>query len=225
MKLKKEEAQVFGYTVVAASTVIATHFNHLLNLHASELFSRQEAQQLFEQISKTLPKLTQDFMPDIISLTLFHKVLQNLLNEQIPIRDMRTIIDTLSEYAPEQKDVNELTAIVRVALNRAITQKYFSDSKELQLIGLGQGIENMLMQAFQSGSSIEPGLAETLEQQALAAMQQQQLAGLPTVLVVNHPLRSLLSRFLRRTLPQLTVLSSLELVNDRRVQVTAQIGN
>ncbi|UNH31817.1 flagellar biosynthesis protein FlhA [Moellerella wisconsensis] len=222
---QKEEAQVFGYTVVAASTVIATHFNHLLNLHASELFSRQEAQQLFEQISKTLPKLTQDFMPDIISLTLFHKVLQNLLNEQIPIRDMRTIIDTLSEYAPEQKDVNELTAIVRVALNRAITQKYFSDSKELQLIGLGQGIENMLMQAFQSGSSIEPGLAETLEQQALAAMQQQQLAGLPTVLVVNHPLRSLLSRFLRRTFPQLTVLSSLELVNDRRVQVTAQIGN
>ncbi|WP_323159510.1 FHIPEP family type III secretion protein, partial [Pseudomonas marginalis] len=83
-----------------------------------------------------------------------HKVLQNLLNEQIPIRDMRTIIDTLSEYAPEQKDVNELTAIVRVALNRAITQKYFSDSKELQLIGLGQGIENMLMQAFQSGSSM-----------------------------------------------------------------------
>lgn len=222
---QKEEAQVYGYTVVAASTVIATHFSHLLNRHASELFSRQEAQQLFEQLGKTLPKLTQDFIPDIITMTLFHKVLQNLLHEQISIRDMRTIIDTLSEYAPEQKDASELTAIVRVALARSITQKYFADSKELQLIGLGEQVEKMLLQALQSGNGIEPGLAQSIEQQTVAAIEQQQSMGLPAVLVVNHPLRALLSRFLRRTLPQLTVLSSLELSDDRRVRITAYIGS
>ena len=222
---QKEEAQVYGYTVVAASTVIATHFSHLLNRYASELFSRQEAQQLFEQLGKTLPKLTQDFIPDIITMTLFHKVLQNLLHEQIPIRDMRTIIDTLSEYAVEQKDANELTSIVRIALGRSITQKYFAESKELQLIGLGENIEKMLLQALQSGNGIEPGLAETIEQQTVSAIELQQSMGLPAVLVVNHPLRALLSRFLRRTNPQLTVLSSLELSDDRHVRITAYIGS
>lgn len=220
----REQAQVQGYTVVAASTVIATHFNHLLSRFASELFGRQEAQQLYERISKELPKLTQDLMPDVINLTLFHKVLQNLLSEQVPIRDMRTIIETLAEHAAEQKEVMELTSLVRIALARAITQHWFGDKQEIQAIGLDVSLERVLIQALQSGGGLEPGLAGNIEQQAIQAINNQSLIGAPQVLIVNHSLRPLMSRFLRRALPQLAVVSSLEISDERKIRLTSFIG-
>lgn len=220
----REQAQVQGYTVVAASTVIATHFNHLLSRFAHELFGRQEAQQLYERISKELPKLTQDLMPDVINLTLFHKVLQNLLSEQVPIRDMRTIIETLAEHAAEQKEVTELTSLVRIALARAITQHWFGDKEEIQAIGLDISLERVLLQALQSGGGLEPGLAGNIEQQAIEALNNQSLIGAPQVLIVNHSLRPLMSRFLRRALPQLAVVSSLEISDERKIRLTSFIG-
>ncbi|WP_035343006.1 MULTISPECIES: flagellar biosynthesis protein FlhA [Dickeya] len=220
----KEQAQVQGYTVVEASTVVATHLNHLLSLHASELFGRQEAQQLMDRVSQEMPKLTEDFIPGVVTLTTLHKVLQNLLSEQVSIRDMRTVIETLSEHAPVQSDPYELTTAVRIALGRAITQQWFPGDTELQVIGLDSALERLLLQALQGGGGLEPGLSDRLLNQAQQALQRQEMLGAPPVLLVNHALRGLLSRFLRRSLPQVAVLSNLEISDSRQIRMTSMIG-
>lgn len=220
----REQAQIQGFTVVEASTVVATHLNHLISLHAQELFGRQETQELLDRVSKELPKLTEDFVPGVVTLTILHKVLQNLLAEKISIRDMRTIIETLAEHAPNQSDPNELTSVVRVALGRAITQQWFPGTGEVQVIGLDTSLERLLLQALQGGGGLEPGLAERLLTQAQAALQRQEMNGAPPVLLVNHALRALLSRFLRRSLPQIAVMSNLEMSDTRQIRMTATIG-
>jgi len=220
----REQAQIQGFTVVEASTVVATHLNHLISMHAQELFGRQETQELMERVSKELPKLTEDFIPGVVTLPTLHKVLQNLLAERVSIRDMRTIIETLAEHAPNQTDANELTAVVRVALGRAITQQWFPGTGEVQVIGLDTALERLLLQALQGGGGLEPGLAERLLTQAQAALQQQEINGAPPVLLVNHALRALLSRFLRRSLPQIAVMSNLEMSDSRQIRMTATIG-
>jgi len=220
----REQAQIQGFTVVEASTVVATHLNHLISLHARELFGRQETQELMDRVSKEMPKLTEDFIPGVISLTNMHKVLQNLLSERVSIRDMRTIIETLAEYAPTQPDPNELTSGVRVALGRAITQQWFPGTGEVQVIGLDTALERLLLQALQSGGGLEPGLADRLLTQSEAALQRQDMLGAPPVLLVNHALRPLLSRFLRRSLPQIVVMSNLEMSDSRQIRMTATIG-
>lgn len=220
----KEQAQIQGFTVVEASTVVATHLNHLIAQHASELFGRQEAQQLLDRVSQEMPKLTEDVIPGIITLTTLHKVLQNLLSERVSIRDMRTIIETLAEHAPVQTDPHELTSVVRVALGRAITQQWFPGNGEVQVIGLDATLERLLLQALQGGGGLEPGLADRLLAQANSALEHQESLGAPPVLLVNHPLRALLARFLRRNLPQLMVLSNLELTDNRQIRMTSTIG-
>ena len=220
----KEQAQIQGFTVVEASTVVATHLNHLIGQYASELFGRQEAQQLLDRVTQEMPKLTEDLVPGVITLTTLHKVLQNLLTERVSIRDMRTIIETLAEHAPVQNDPQELTSVVRVALGRAITQQWFPGNGEVQVIGLDATLERLLLQALQGGGGLEPGLADRLLVQAQGALQQQEMAGAPPVLLVNHPLRALLARFLRRNLPQLIVLSNMELTDNRQIRMTATIG-
>ncbi|XBS68385.1 flagellar biosynthesis protein FlhA [Acerihabitans sp. KWT182] len=220
----KEVAQTQGYTVVEASTVVATHLNHLINLHASELLGRQETQQLLDRVTKDMPKLTEDFIPGVLTLTIFHKVLQNLLAENVPIRDMRTIIETLVEHAPIQKDPAELTVVVRVALGRAITQRWFPGDSEIQVIGLDLALERVLLQALQNGGGLEPGMADRVLAQAKEALAQQESLNAPPVLLVNHSLRPLLARFLRRNLPQLAVLSNLEVSDLRQIRMTAMLG-
>ncbi|MGY0162748.1 flagellar biosynthesis protein FlhA [Edwardsiella tarda] len=220
----REQAQIQGYTVVEASTVVATHLNHIISLHASDLFGRQEAQQLMDRVSHEMPKLTEDFIPEVVTLTILHKVLQNLLAEKVSIRDMRTIIETLAEHAPIQKDPYELTALVRVALGRAISQQWFPGEGEIQVIGLDTPLERLLLQALQGGGGLEPGLADRLLDQARQALQRQELLGAPPVLLVNHALRPLLARFLHRSLPQLAVLSNLEISDNRQIRMTSTIG-
>ncbi|AUH00358.1 flagellar biosynthesis protein FlhA [Prodigiosinella confusarubida] len=220
----KEQAQTQGYTVVEASTVVATHLNHLLGMHASELFGRQEAQQLMERVSQEMPKLTEDFIPGVTTLTTLHKVLQNLLSEGVSIRDMRTIIETLSEHAPVQTDPYELTTVVRIALGSSITQQWFPGNAELQVIGLDGSLERLLLQALQGGGGLEPGLADRLLEQAKQALQRQEMLAAPPVLLVNHALRALLARFLHRSLPQLAVLSNLEISDNRQIRMTSIIG-
>lgn len=147
----KEQAQIQGFTVVEASTVVATHLNHLIGKFAQELFGRQEAHELLDRVAKDMPKLIEDLVLGVVTLTTLHKVLQNLLAEKVPIRDMRTILETLAEYAPIQNDANELTAVVRVALGRAITQQWFPGNGEVQVIGLNTSLERLLLQALQGG--------------------------------------------------------------------------
>ncbi|MFP1732032.1 flagellar biosynthesis protein FlhA [Lonsdalea quercina] len=220
----KDQAQAQGFTVVESSTVVATHLNHLINVYASELFGRQEAQQLMDRVTKDMPKLADDFIPNVVTLTVLHKVLQNLLAERVSIRDMCTILETLSEHAAIQKDPNELTVVVRVALGRAITQQWFPGNDDIQVIGLESSLERVLLQAMQNGGGLEPGLADRLLSQAQDAVQHQEALGAPPVLLVTHALRPLLSRFLRRSLPQLIVLSNQEITDTRQIRMTSVIG-
>jgi len=141
----KEQAQIQGYTVVEASTVVATHLNHLIGQFSAELFGRQEAQQLLDRVTQEMPKLTEDLVPGVVTLTTLHKVLQNLLDEKVPIRDMRTILETLAEHAPLQNDPHELTAVVRVALGRAITQQWFPGTGEVQVIAPETPLKPLLL--------------------------------------------------------------------------------
>lgn len=223
----KEEAQAMGYTVVDASTVVATHLNHIITTHASELLGRMEVQALLDHLGKELPKLVEDLVPKVVSLSTLQKVLQNLLAEGVHIRDMRTIIETISEHAAATQDASDLTALVRIALGRAIVQQLFPGSNELAVMTLDNRLERLLMQAMGAGgdgTGIEPGLADTIANQAAAAAAQQEALGLTPVLLVPGPLRTLLSRFLRRALPQLKVLSHAEIPETKTIKVTSLVG-
>ncbi|EJL80321.1 flagellar biosynthesis protein FlhA [Polaromonas sp. CF318] len=220
----REQAQIYGYTVVDASTVVATHLNHLIHAHAAELLGRQEVQQLLDRIGKESPMLVQDLVPKTLSLTTLQKVLQNLLEENVPIRDMRTILDVLAEHAPTVSDTTELGSLIRLALSRAIVQQIFPGNEALQVIGLDSALDRVLLQALANSAGLEPGLADRLLREAQQAMDRQAGLGLAPVLVVQHPLRVLLARFLRRSLPQLKVLSHAEIPDTRTIQVTATIG-
>jgi flagellar biosynthesis protein FlhA len=223
----KDEAQSMGYTVVDAGTVIATHLNHLITTHASELLGRMEVQALLDHLAKDAPKLVEDLVPKVVSLSTLQKVLQNLLQEGVHIRDMRTIIETLSEHAGSNQDPSDLTALVRIALGRAIVQQLFPGTNELSVMTLDNRLERLLVQALSAGgdgTGIEPGLADTIVQQAANAAQQQEAMGFTPVLLVPGPLRTLLSRFLRRALPQLKVLSHSEIPETKTIRVTSLVG-
>ena len=221
----KEAAQILGYTVVDTSTMIATHFNHLLHQFASDLLGRLETQELLDRIKQDIPKLVEDFIPGVVPLTTFHKILQNLLAEKVSIRDMRTIIETICEQAPNQNDAYHLLSIVRIALGRVITQQWFPGTEPVKVIGLSISLERILLQALQNTSNVEPGLAEHILQQLQQALNQQDAIGAPPVLLVNHTLRAMLAQFLRPNFPQLAILSNLEISDNREIKVTCQIGS
>ncbi|RDK01804.1 flagellar biosynthesis protein FlhA [Paraburkholderia lacunae] len=222
----REQAQVYGYTVVDSSTVVATHLNHLVVTHASELLGRREVQALIERMQKDTPSLVDDLVPKSLPLTTLQKVLQNLLEEGVPIRDLRTILEALSEHAPKLTDAHDLTAAVRLALGRAITQQWFPGAGDMQVMGLDSNLERVLSQALSTGANpgLEPGLAHTLMTETQKAMTRQQNLGLAPVLLVQHALRPMLARFLRRSLPQLKVLSYAEVPDTRNVKVVNLIG-
>ncbi|MCL5425807.1 MAG: flagellar biosynthesis protein FlhA [Gammaproteobacteria bacterium] len=221
---QREHAQVYGYTVVDASTVIATHLNHLLHRHSPEMLGRQEVQKLLDKMGDDQKALVEEVIPKAISLTVLQRILQNLLDEDVSIRDMRTILDTLAEYAAQQKDPNELTALVRISLGRAIVQQWFAGQEVLNVMGLDAQLEQVLVQAMNGNGAMEPGLAETLMTQAQQALERHEGAGEPPVLVVQHSLRAVLSRFLRRRLRHMSVLSQAEIPDDRTLKVTTLVG-
>ncbi|OAM51287.1 flagellar biosynthesis protein FlhA [Methylovorus sp. MM2] len=224
----RDQAQGMGYTVVDAGTVIATHLNHIITTNAAELLGRQEVQQLLDHVGKESPKLIEDLVPKMLSLSTIQKVLQNLLMEGVHIRDMRTIVETLAEHASHTQDANDLTALVRVQLGRAIVQQLFPMSNELSVMALDNNLERLLLQAMQSnnatGAAIEPGLAETLARQTEVASRKQEQMGMTPVLLVPAQLRAALSKFLRRAIPHLRVLSHEELPDSKTIRVTSLIG-
>ncbi|MCB1958998.1 MAG: flagellar biosynthesis protein FlhA [Rhodocyclaceae bacterium] len=225
---QREQAHAFGYTVVDASTVVATHLNHLILEHAAELLGRQETQALLDHIGKESPKLIEDLVPKQLPVSTVQRVLQNLLEEGVNIRDMRTIIEVLAEHAPHVQDALELTSRTRQALGRAIMQGLFPGDGEVQVLTLDPGLERVLMQAVSSGGpnggAIEPGLADGLLKQTVDLAQRQESIGLPPVLLVPAPLRWLLARFLRRSVPALKVVANSEVPENRMIRVTGMVG-
>ncbi len=224
---QREQAQAYGYTVVDASTVVATHLNHLILSHAGELLGRQEVQQLLDHLAKEMPKLVEDLVPKLLPLGTLQKVLQGLLEEGVHIRDMRTIIETVADHATRTQSADDLVTQVRSALGRSIVQQLFPGTGEMQLMSLDPTLERLLSQAVAGGSantSFEPGLADTLVRETAAAAERQESLGLPAVLIVPGSLRLLLSKFLRRSIPQLKVLSHQEVPENRIIKVTSIIG-
>jgi flagellar biosynthesis protein FlhA len=222
----REQAHAQGYTVVDASTVVATHLNHVILSHAAELLGRQETQALLEHIGREAPKLIEDLVPKLLPVSTVQRVLQNLLSEEVNIRDMRTIIEVLAEHAPRTQDAAELTGRVREALGRAILQNLFPGNAEVQVMALEPGLERILLQAMGAGGdgAIEPGLADTLLRQTAQLSQRQEDIGLPPVLLVPAQLRMLLSRFLRRAVPSLRVIANSEVPESRTIRVTGMVG-
>ncbi len=223
----KDQAQAYGYTVVDSSTVVATHLNHIILSHAAELLGRQEVQQLLDHVNKEIPKLVEDLVPKLLPLGTLQKVLQGLLEEGVHIRDVRTIIETISDHATRTQSADELITQVRIALGRAIVQQLFPGTGEMQMISLDPTLERLLSQAMSGSSantSFEPSLAETLIKETAAAAERQESMGLPPVLLVPPNLRLLLSRFLHRNIPDLKVLAHTEIPENRIIKITAVVG-
>jgi flagellar biosynthesis protein FlhA len=226
---QRDVAQQNGYTVVDASTMVATHISQLIHAHSAELLGRQELQQLIEHLSRDNPKLIEDVVPKLLPMATLQRVLQNLLDERVHIRDMRTIVEVIAAHAARTQDAGELTALARVALGRAIVQQLFPGNSDLQVMALDPNLERLLMQSTQAGVSdglvFEPDLADTLLRGAQDAARHQEQLGLPAVLLTPSPLRPLLSRFLRRGIPLLSVLAHTEIPDARSIKVTFVIGS
>jgi flagellar biosynthesis protein FlhA len=226
---QRDLAQTYGYTVVDTGTVVATHLTKIINEHAPELLGREETQQLLDHMAKSYPKLVEDLTPKQLAIANLQKVLQNLLEEQVHIRDMRTILETLAEKAPATQDVDELTAAVRVALGRAIIHETFGGAHELQVMALEPNLEHILMQALgargDTGVGLEPGLAERLVRDTVQAVEQQEAAGQPAVLLSPPAIRPVLARFLRRSAPSLRVFSHAEIPDGKSIRIVALIGS
>ena len=221
----REQAQVGGHTVVDASTVVATHINQLMQNHAAALLGRQEVQSLLDHFGKQGGKLIEDLVPKLLPVATLQKVLQNLLEEGVGIRDLRSILETLAEHAGRTQDAAELTASVRVALGAAITQQQFGHATELPVMVFDPELEKLLAQAANGGVfALEPGLADTLSREVQQAVHAQEMRGEPTVLLAPDALRQALARLLRRGLPQLRILAHSEIPDNRAIRVTTLVG-
>lgn len=221
-------AQVSGYTVVDASTVAATHLNHMLHTHAASLLGRGEVQALLEHVGRLAPKLVDDVIPKIVPIPVFQKVLQNLLGEGIHIRDLRTVIECLAEHAGRVQDANELTAYVRLALGPAIVQQIYGYVQELPVIVLEPELERVITQALGRNAAeplgLEPTLADALLRNAVEVAHRQEAAGLPAALLVPDGLRLPMSRLFRRLAPRLRVIAHGEIPESNSIRVSSVLG-
>ncbi len=226
---QREHAQALGYTVVDSSTVLATHLSQLLTNNASSLIGHEEVQNLLEMLGRSAPKLVEGFVPDQLQLGVVVKVLQNLLNEAIPIRDIRSIVQTLSEYSSKSQEPDILTAAVRITLKRLIVQEINGIEPELPVITLIPELEQILHQTMQASggesTGIEPGLAERLQSSLSQATQEQELKGEPAVLLTSGVLRSTLAKFVKNTIPNLRVLSYQEIPDEKQIRIVQAVGN
>lgn len=226
---QRDQAQTMGYTVVDASTVIATHLSQILQEHAHEILGREEVQQLLDNLAKASPKLVEDLVPETLPMGVVLQVLRNLLEERVPIRDMRTIAETLAAHGRQSQDSAVLTSAVRVALSRLIYQQINGLESDLGVIALDPTLEQILQSSLQTAGEnegvFEPGLAERIHRSLMEAVQKQEMSGQPSVLIVPAILRPMLAKFVRRTIPNLYVLSYNELPDNRRIKVIASVGN
>ena len=224
----REQAQMLGYTVVDASTVIATHLSHVIQMHAHELLGHDEAQQLLNGLAKSSPRLVEDLVPKLLPLSVVVRVLQGLLAERVPIRNIRTIIETLAEHAPRTQDPAVLQAQARIALSRQIVQDIAGTGSELPVVTLEPELEQLLQNSMASGGAanpaLEPGLAERLATKLAESAQRQEAAGEPAVLMVAPALRAALARFTRASVPAMHVLAWNEIPDNRRVRLVAAVG-
>jgi flagellar biosynthesis protein FlhA len=218
---QKEAAQMAGFTVVDSETVMATHLSHLMQVQASKLLSRTETQQLVEHVAKLAPKLIEEVVPKMVSVAVFQKVLQLLLDESVHIRDIRTIIESIAEHATSTTDPVELAKRVRIALSPAIVQQIYGPTRELNVIAIDPGLERLLVQALgsASGPALDPGVADMLTRTAAETALKQEEIGVPACLLVPDPIRGAISRLVRRVAPRLQVLAHSEIPETHTIRI------
>ncbi|MFY9179128.1 MAG: flagellar biosynthesis protein FlhA [Venatoribacter sp.] len=229
---EKDRAQTLGYTVVDASTVVATHLNQKLQRHANELLGHEDVQQLIDVLAKTSPKLAEELVPNTVSISQLLTILQSLLREHVPIRDMRSIAESLARAASKSQDIAGMIASARLSLSRMIIQNIYGNADELVVITLDPSLEQLLLktlqqsaqQAQQYGLVLEPNMAETLQRSLAEAVQAQEMAGNPAVLLVTSQLRAAMAQFIRNSIEQLHVLAYQEIPDNKSITIVASIG-
>jgi flagellar biosynthesis protein FlhA len=222
----RETAQMAGFTVVDCATVVATHLSHLMQVNAARLLGRTETQALVDHVKKLAPNLIEDVIPKMVSVTTLQKVLQLLLEEGVHIRDMRSIVESLSEHAATVTDPTDLAQRVRVHLAPAIVQQIYGPVKELEVIALEPELERLVTQALTSphGAALDPGVADTLTRSAADTARRQEDLGLPACLLVPDPIRAAVARLLRRVAPRLRVISHSEIPETHSIRIASIIG-
>ncbi|TBW59430.1 flagellar biosynthesis protein FlhA [Marinobacter halodurans] len=231
---KKDQAQTLGYTVVDASTVVATHLNQILQKHAHELIGHEEVQKWLEQLEKMSPKLAEELVPNTISISLLLKVLQSLLKEEVPIRDMRSIAEAVVNVQPKTQDARILTTAARQSLRRMIVQSICGNESEIPVITLDPELEQMLLKSMQQsqqsggqddiGLVLEPNMVERLQRSLQDAAQRQEMMGKPAILLVSAPLRHVMARFVSYGVERLHVLSYQEVPDNKQITIVASVG-
>ncbi len=230
---KKDQAQTLGFTVVDPSTVVATHLNQIIQSHTHELLGHEEVQKWLDLLGEKSPKLVEELVPNTIGINQLLKVLQALLREQVPIRDMRTIAEALASHGNKNSDTPSLTAMARNALSRQIVQNIVGQDPQLPVITLDPALEQLLLQAVQQAQKtgtgeaafIEPRLAEKLNNALVATGKQQEAKGKAIVLLVAAPLRSMLYQFVRFNIPDMRVLAYNEVPDNKQITIDASVGD
>mgnify|MGYP003681944786 FL=1 len=230
---QREHAQTLGYTVVDASTVVATHLNQLLLENAYELLGHEEVQELLDMLERTSPKLAEELVPNTVSISTLVRVLGNLLIEQVPIRDMRSIAEAMTELSPKTDDPERLTAAVRIALSRMIVQQICGVENELPVITLDPSLEQILinsanqtrgMEGAGSDPVLEPMMANNLQQSLQESVERQEIKGEPAVLLVSETVRAFLAKFARYGQVKVNVLSYQEIPQTKQITIVSTIG-
>ena len=231
---KKDQAQTLGYTVVDASTVVATHLNQILQKHAHELIGHEETQKWLDQLEKISPKLAEELVPASVSISILLKVLQNLLKEEVPIRDMRSIAEAIVNVHPKSQDPKLLTMLARQSLRRMIVQSICGNDVEIPVITLDPDLEQLLLKSVQQsqqsggqddiGLVLEPNMVEKLQRSLQDSVQRQEMLGKPAILLVSGPLRPVLAKFASYGVERLHVLSYQEVPDNKQITIVASVG-
>ena len=225
---QRDQAQTLGYTAVDSATVVATHLSQLLLNNAAQLLGYEEVQNLLDVLAKTHPKLVESLVPEILPLGIVVKVLKGLLHDNVPIRDIRTIVETMAEYGSKTQDPEVLISACRVSLRRMIVQDINGLDSELPVVTLAPELEQILHQSLQAagseGAGIEPGLAERMQTSLTEVAQNQELAGQPAILLTSGVLRSTLAKFVKYSIPSLRVLSYQEVPDDKQIRIVSVVG-
>jgi len=223
---QRDEAQTMGYTVVDSSTVIATHLSQILKNQAHELIGQDGVQQLLDKLAKASPKLVESLVPGVMSLSELTRVLHNLLEEGISVRDMRTIAEALSDNGGKGHDSDTLTAKVRVALGPTIFQTVNGTAREMPVMVLDSQLEQILLSSVQgSPGGLEPSLMETVIQQVIQGSGKLETDGHNPVLLVASDVRLFLSRLLKGRMSNFYILAYEEIPPNKSIRVVATIGS
>ena len=225
----KERAELLGYNVVEPSAVVITHLTEIVRTHSHELLTRQQVHQLLDNLKQSSPKVVEELIPDLLKVPQVHQVLNNLLREQVPIRDLETILETLGQYADRTKDLGILTEYVRHSLGRTICQRLRDKNRVLHVITLDPALEDVLAAGFDHTErglvvKISPQISEAVTRAVAAELKPLVSLGRPPIILCSPQVRAGLKQITSTSLPKLAVLSLNEITRDTDVEASGQVS-